>query len=97
MNTQKVKIAVVPIPPLVKKGKDFDLRYYSLSRVIELLKERQRFQVIVYSETEPNGHEIPGQYNSQKIQKLLPYLRRIDDDIAIDMQNRLSQLKKERS
>ena len=94
MDTQRVKVAVVPLPPLKINGKSFDLKYYRLTKVIELLKERQHFQVIVYSELEPKGHEIPGQYNSDKIQRLLPYLRRIDEELHIDMPNRLEQLKK---
>lgn len=80
-----VKIAVVPTAPLVKNGKQFVLKFVPLSRILELLSEKQHFDVLVYTGENPDGYKIRGKYNSEKKRRLVSYLKQIDKKTPIDM------------
>ena len=89
---QFVKVAIIPIAPLKIRGKQFCLKFVRISEIMKLLSEKQHFQVIVYSNTNPNGYEINGRYNSEKKRKLLSHLRQIYIQIPIDMPDAKQQL-----
>jgi len=87
-DSQIVKVAVVPIPPLILRGKQFNLKFISISEIIAFLSQKQHYDVIVYSEIYPDGYKITGKYNSEKKNKLIPHLRKIDKQKPIDMPNK---------
>lgn len=80
-----VKVAVVPTAPLRRNGKQFELKFVPLSRILDLLRERQHFDVLVYTGRNPEGYNIPGKYNSEKKRRLVSYLKKLDKKTPIDM------------
>lgn len=74
MKKQKIEIAVVPIPPVITTGKQFNLRFSSVQDVLEFLTQEQPFEVLIY--IDGAKQEIVGKDNKEKGENLKKFLQK---------------------